>query len=75
MVAGAEPVIVETTTADGFLMTAEQLRAALTPRSRLLIMCTPSNPSGAVYPRWAPCTMEVLGFQGVCLGYSRFEHA
>lgn len=51
--AGAEPVFVETSTADGFLMTAEQLRAALTPRSRLLIMCTPSNPSGAVYPRYA----------------------
>ena len=36
---------------DGFLMTAGQLRASLTERSRLLILCTPSNPSGAVYPR------------------------
>ncbi len=30
-------------------MTAEQLRGALTEKSRLLILCSPSNPSGAVY--------------------------
>lgn len=48
--AGATPVIVDTTAADGFLMSPEKLKAALTPRSRLLILCTPSNPSGAVYP-------------------------
>lgn len=49
--AGAESVIVDTG-ATGFLLTADALRAALTPRSRLLILCSPSNPSGAVYPRW-----------------------
>jgi len=32
-------------------MSAEKLQAAITPRSRLLILCTPSNPTGAVYPR------------------------
>jgi aspartate/glutamate/aspartate-prephenate aminotransferase len=48
--AGATPVIVDTTSQDGFLMSPEKLEAALTPRSRLLILCTPSNPSGAVYP-------------------------
>lgn len=48
---GAKPVIVNTTPEDGFLMSAEQLKAALTPKSRMLILCTPSNPSGAVYPR------------------------
>ena len=47
---GATPVIVETTAADGFLLSPEKLEAALTPKSRLLILCTPSNPSGAVYP-------------------------
>jgi hypothetical protein len=36
--------------AEGYLLTAPQLQAALSPRSRLLILCTPSNPSGAVYP-------------------------
>lgn len=49
--AGATPVIVDTTTADGFLLTPDRLRAALTPKSRLLILCSPSNPTGAVYPR------------------------
>eukprot|EP00890_Picochlorum_soloecismus_P005076 jgi/Picsp_1/556/NSC_00553-R1_aspartate aminotransferase len=47
--AGAEPVIVETNSAQGFLMTADQLKNALTPKSRVLILCSPSNPSGAVY--------------------------
>ena len=47
--AGAEPVIVSTNSSQGFLMTPEQLRASITPKSRLLILCSPSNPSGAVY--------------------------
>jgi aspartate/glutamate/aspartate-prephenate aminotransferase len=47
--AGAEPVVVETDSSQGFLMTAEQLRGALNEKSRLLILCSPSNPSGAVY--------------------------
>jgi aspartate/methionine/tyrosine aminotransferase len=50
--AGAHSVIVDTS-ASGFVLTAEALRAALTPRSRLLILCTPSNPTGAVYSRCA----------------------
>jgi aspartate/glutamate/aspartate-prephenate aminotransferase len=48
--AGATPVILDTTAADGFLLSPAKLAAALTPRSRLLILCSPSNPSGAVYP-------------------------
>jgi aspartate/glutamate/aspartate-prephenate aminotransferase len=51
--AGAAPVILDTTAAEGFLLSPEKLEAALTPRSRLLILCSPSNPSGAVYPRAA----------------------
>ena len=47
--AGAKPVIIDTNSSQGFLMTAEQLKAQLTPKSRVLILCTPSNPSGAVY--------------------------
>ena len=49
--AGGEAVVLHSTADDGFLVSAEQLEAALTERSRLLILCTPSNPSGAVYPR------------------------
>jgi len=48
---GAESVVVNTTADEGFLMTPEKLRGAITARSRLLILCSPSNPSGAVYPR------------------------
>jgi aspartate aminotransferase len=47
--AEAEPVIVATTTERGFKMTAEQLARALTPRTRLLILNSPCNPTGAVY--------------------------
>ncbi|GBG00261.1 aspartate aminotransferase, partial [Raphidocelis subcapitata] len=48
--AGATPVVLDTTPESGFMVTGEQLAAALTPRSRLIILCTPSNPTGAVYP-------------------------
>eukprot|EP00878_Enallax_costatus_P027045 GHUV01029077.1.p1 GENE.GHUV01029077.1~~GHUV01029077.1.p1 ORF type:complete len:426 (+),score=84.05 GHUV01029077.1:51-1328(+) len=47
--ANAKPVVVNTTPDQGFIMMAQQLEAVLTPRSRLLILCTPSNPTGAVY--------------------------
>eukprot|EP00891_Asterochloris_glomerata_P001876 jgi/Astpho2/1876/fgenesh1_pm.00038_%23_19_t len=49
--AGASAVIVETNADQGFLLSAEQLEAALTPNSRLLILCSPSNPTGAVYSK------------------------
>ena len=48
--AGAVPRLLPCNADEGYLLTAAQLQAALTPRSRLLILCTPSNPSGAVYP-------------------------
>ena len=47
--ADAEPKIVETTAAANFKMTADQLAAALTPKTRLLILNSPCNPTGAVY--------------------------
>ncbi len=47
--AEAEPVILETSQAEGYLLAPEQLEAALTPRARVLILCTPSNPTGTVY--------------------------
>jgi aspartate aminotransferase len=48
---GASFVLVPTTVESGFKMTAAQLRAALTPRSRLLMLNSPSNPTGTVYTR------------------------
>lgn len=48
--AGATPVVLSCPAKDGFLLTPEQLEKSLTPKSRLLILCSPSNPTGAVYP-------------------------
>ena len=49
--AGATPVYIETTESTGFRVTVEQLEAARTERTKLLIFVSPSNPTGAVYPR------------------------
>lgn len=46
---GATPVIVETTEEEGFRLTPEKLEAALTPRTKAVLICTPSNPTGAAY--------------------------
>ncbi len=47
--AGAEVVALKTTAAGGFRITAEQLAAAITPRTRWLLLNSPGNPTGAVY--------------------------
>ena len=47
--AGATPVIVTTDEKNGLKMTAEQLRKAITERTKCLILCSPSNPTGMVY--------------------------
>ena len=49
--AGAEPVIIPTTERNGWKMRAEDFENAMTPRTKLLILNTPNNPSGAVYTR------------------------
>lgn len=43
---GATPVILETTAAQGYAIDAKRLDAAITPRTRLVIVCNPSNPTG-----------------------------
>lgn len=48
---GAKYVLVETTMASGFKMTPSQLKSALKPRTRLLMLNSPCNPTGAVYSR------------------------
>src|SRR6266536_3200637 len=47
--AGADPVILPTSDQTEFKLTPGQLRAALTPRTRLLVLNSPSNPTGSVY--------------------------
>jgi len=49
--ARAKPVLVPTEAADGYKLTAEQLRQAITPRTKMLILNSPSNPTGTVYTR------------------------
>ncbi|MEI2700176.1 MAG: pyridoxal phosphate-dependent aminotransferase [Microthrixaceae bacterium] len=49
--AGGVPVMLPTDESTGFRVTVEQLEAARTPRTKALVFVSPSNPTGAVYPR------------------------
>jgi aspartate aminotransferase len=51
LLAGGEPVAVETRMADGFKMRPEALARAITPKTKWLIFNSPSNPTGAAYTR------------------------
>src|SRR5881397_2052264 len=56
--ASAKPVIIETTDQTEFKVTPEQLRGAITARTRLFILNSPSNPTGSVY---TPEEIKALG--------------
>ena len=56
--AGGVPVVIDTTEETGFRVTVDQLEAALTPRTKVLLFVSPDNPSGAVYP---PEEVEAIG--------------
>jgi len=60
--AGAKPVIVQTTDKTEFKVTPEQLRAAITPRTRLFILNSPSNPTGSLYSR-----AEIKALGDICV--------
>jgi len=47
--AGAKPVIIETSEINGFKMTPSELENAITPKTKMIILTTPSNPTGSVY--------------------------
>ena len=49
--AGGRPVIIEAGFEQNFKITPEQLEAAITPATRMLILCSPSNPTGSVYSK------------------------
>lgn len=51
MLAGGKPVILETRAEDDFAVTAAQVAAAVTSRTRAIVLNNPSNPTGAVYSR------------------------
>ncbi|MFD0712450.1 aminotransferase class I/II-fold pyridoxal phosphate-dependent enzyme [Paenibacillus sp. GCM10027626] len=58
---GGVPVGIETTAKDEFKLRAEALKAAITPRSKVLILCYPSNPTGGImtYEDWLPIAKVV----------------
>lgn len=58
MLAGGTPVVLPTKAADDFAVTAAQVAAACTPRTRAIVLNNPSNPTGAVYTR---AQIEALG--------------
>ena len=49
--AGAEPVFVQTKEENGWKMTAEEFQDAMTPRTKMVIINSPGNPTGSVYTR------------------------
>ena len=48
--AGGTPIFIETTAANNYRMTVEQLTNAITEKTKLLVLNSPSNPTGTVYP-------------------------
>lgn len=49
--AGGNPVFINAGFEQNFKITAQQLKDAITPKTRLLILCSPSNPTGSVYTK------------------------
>jgi aspartate aminotransferase len=56
--AGGVPIFVSSDETSGFRSTVEELEAAWTPRTKVLLFVSPSNPTGAVYPR---AEIEAIG--------------
>lgn len=58
---GGKPIGIETYAKDEFKLKAESLKAAITPRSKVLILCYPSNPTGGTmtYEDWLPIAKAV----------------
>ena len=49
--AGAVPITIDTNERSGFKITADQLKEAITPKTKMIILTTPSNPTGSVYSK------------------------
>lgn len=50
-IADGSPVIIDTSIEDDFRVTPEQVRSAITPKTRAFILCSPSNPTGSLYSK------------------------
>lgn len=49
--AGGKMIVIETEESNGFKISAAQLASAITPKTKMLILCNPSNPTGALYSK------------------------
>ena len=58
LLAEGTPVFVEAPIEQDFKITPAQLEAAITPKTRALILCSPSNPTGSVYSREELCALK-----------------
>jgi aspartate aminotransferase len=67
ILAGGKPVVIEATIENDFKIKPEQLEAAITPKTRLVIFNSPSNPTGMVYTReeLVPIARVIAGHEGV----------
>ena len=65
--AGAVPKYVLCDDKAGFKLTPAQLEAAITPKTKLLILCSPSNPSGAAYTR-----AELAALADICVKHNLY---
>lgn len=63
--AGGVPVVIDTDAESGFQVTVEQLEAAKTDKTKVLLFVSPDNPSGAVYP---PAAVKAIGEWAVANG-------
>ena len=64
LLAEGTPVFVEATIEQDFKITPAQLEAAITPKTKALILCSPSNPTGSVYSK-----AELEALKNVLLKY------
>ncbi len=64
---GGTPVFLPTSVDSGYKITAEQLEKAVTPRTKLFLLCNPSNPTGMVYGR-----AELEAFARVCVEHDLY---
>ncbi len=60
-VCGGKPVLVPTGPRDGFVIDVSRVRAAITPRTRAILLASPANPTGAVQPREVVEGLSELG--------------
>jgi aspartate aminotransferase len=61
--AGAMPVIIQTSDTTGFVPTIEQIQAAITPRTKVFVLNSPSNPTGGMWPHETIKALAELAIQ------------